>query len=357
MSCHTTTDLLPWFLNGSLAEDEKALVQQHLVGCAECRADLAATRQAAAIFAAHLPPAALIAHLLGETVPGLSPATIATHLASCESCREELELLRQGQPADEAPTATVVPFRPLMTPAVEAAGATGRTLGDRWGAGRWQRLALAAGVAFALVSTGLVWSLLRSDAASASALSARHDLEQRLEQLQQQNREAAGATAAARAEIDRLQGAIREIEEQKALQREQAASAIGVGEQPAKIAGIVLRSLPVLDGVPPGGEVTRGGVGPSATPLPVPCDENGCEAVLYLGSRLASARVTCVLRGANGKELRAGPLAVDPRLEQVVLRFPAASGLSNPIEVEVQPVGQPDAARVFVLEAQPAQAP
>ena len=36
--------LLPWYVNGTLEADESAMVEAHLVECAECRADLAAER-------------------------------------------------------------------------------------------------------------------------------------------------------------------------------------------------------------------------------------------------------------------------------------------------------------------------
>jgi anti-sigma-K factor RskA len=41
-------ELLPWLVNGTLASDEVEQVEAHLVGCAECRAELAAERQLAA---------------------------------------------------------------------------------------------------------------------------------------------------------------------------------------------------------------------------------------------------------------------------------------------------------------------
>jgi anti-sigma factor RsiW len=41
-------ELLPWLVNGTLAQDEIALVEAHLSDCAECQAELAAERQLAA---------------------------------------------------------------------------------------------------------------------------------------------------------------------------------------------------------------------------------------------------------------------------------------------------------------------
>ena len=44
--------LLPWFINGALPDDERAMVDAHLVACAECRAELALERRLAAEVAA-----------------------------------------------------------------------------------------------------------------------------------------------------------------------------------------------------------------------------------------------------------------------------------------------------------------
>lgn len=45
-SAHSETErLLPWFVNGTLEQDERALVERHLVECAHCRGEIAALRQ------------------------------------------------------------------------------------------------------------------------------------------------------------------------------------------------------------------------------------------------------------------------------------------------------------------------
>lgn len=44
--------LLPWFVSGALADEEKALVEAHLAACAECRAELALERRLAGEVAA-----------------------------------------------------------------------------------------------------------------------------------------------------------------------------------------------------------------------------------------------------------------------------------------------------------------
>ena len=44
-------ELLPWFVNGSLAPEEARRVEAHRAACAECRSDLSAERQMAAAVA------------------------------------------------------------------------------------------------------------------------------------------------------------------------------------------------------------------------------------------------------------------------------------------------------------------
>ena len=46
-----TQELLPWFVNGSLAPDEAKRVEAHRAACAECRSDLGAERQLASAVA------------------------------------------------------------------------------------------------------------------------------------------------------------------------------------------------------------------------------------------------------------------------------------------------------------------
>jgi len=42
---HEAALLLPWYLNGTLAEPERRLVAEHLVACEECRSELAMTEE------------------------------------------------------------------------------------------------------------------------------------------------------------------------------------------------------------------------------------------------------------------------------------------------------------------------
>jgi hypothetical protein len=46
----TTQELLPWYVNGTLDAHERRIVDEHLLVCAECRADLESERQLANAF-------------------------------------------------------------------------------------------------------------------------------------------------------------------------------------------------------------------------------------------------------------------------------------------------------------------
>ena len=52
MNCTETRDLIDGFVAGTLARGEREAVEQHLTGCAECRADVEAARALAAPLAA-----------------------------------------------------------------------------------------------------------------------------------------------------------------------------------------------------------------------------------------------------------------------------------------------------------------
>jgi hypothetical protein len=149
MTCDQAIELLPWYLNGSLESGELAEVGQHLETCESCRAALAETGQAWAVFAPqspaqhdtrHLSAQALVALAWGEPPAGIDPAAAEAHLVSCAECAAQLEMARMSRRLEEEEN--VVPF-----PAAKqrpAAGAAPRS---------WRAAALAAGLA-AVVAAG-----------------------------------------------------------------------------------------------------------------------------------------------------------------------------------------------------------
>jgi hypothetical protein len=126
-SCHEIEERLPWYAAGSLPEAERAEVEAHLALCAACREALAATREAAALFAAHPEASDLADYALGLPVEGLARELLEAHLGQCASCREEVELVGLDTGAE-----------PLVAPAGE------RTVRRRGTSTAWRGLVLAA---------------------------------------------------------------------------------------------------------------------------------------------------------------------------------------------------------------------
>jgi anti-sigma factor RsiW len=150
-----TLELLPWLVNGTLEGDERREVEAHLASCPECRGELAATRQAYEVYAAHLPAAALTAYVADPGAPSwevdgrpLERGLVEAHLAACGACRDEVEMLRAGLAAVDddgaaAPaTRGVLPFAPRPAPA------------PRRAVPAWLPAALAASLLLAVLSGG-----------------------------------------------------------------------------------------------------------------------------------------------------------------------------------------------------------
>ncbi|HSS51629.1 MAG TPA: zf-HC2 domain-containing protein [Thermoanaerobaculia bacterium] len=141
MTCDPIIELLPWYLNGTLEPGEHAEVRQHLVTCESCRAALAETGQAWALFAQHILAPDMVALAWGERPSGIDPAAAEEHLASCAECAAELELARMSRRLEEEHIVAVFPVaRPPMAP--------GRA--DRG----WRAAAIAASLAGLIAAGG-----------------------------------------------------------------------------------------------------------------------------------------------------------------------------------------------------------
>jgi hypothetical protein len=137
LDCQQASERLPWLLNGTLEPAEAEAVRAHVDRCGVCQEEMDETRQAAAVFGAHLPPAALTDLAWDRPAAGVDADVVKRHLDRCRDCSEELELARESRRLEAAPDA----------PRTRAAP----------GAARWWRApALAAGLAAAFVA-GL-WS-------------------------------------------------------------------------------------------------------------------------------------------------------------------------------------------------------
>ncbi|HEX2164311.1 MAG TPA: zf-HC2 domain-containing protein, partial [Thermoanaerobaculia bacterium] len=101
-TCDWTVERLPWWANGTLDEAEAESVRAHLADCADCRAELAATHAALAVYGAHPSIGALVGLVEGDAAGEASRETVEAHLAHCAACREEVALLRESRAAIEA---------------------------------------------------------------------------------------------------------------------------------------------------------------------------------------------------------------------------------------------------------------
>jgi anti-sigma factor RsiW len=158
MTCDQAIDLLPWLLNGTLEDQERAEVRGHLETCERCRQALAETRETGRMFDQHIPTAAMVALAWGEEPPGLDRETIESHLASCPQCAAELELTRTSRRLEDADNLAIFP--------------TPRPAGEVPRVGRWRLAALAAGFTGLITASGWFYT--------AGQVS---DLSQRLAQL------------------------------------------------------------------------------------------------------------------------------------------------------------------------------
>ena len=153
MTCDQAIELLPWLLNGTLEEQERAEVHRHLATCERCRQALAETWEAGHLFSQHLSPAVLIALAWGEEPPG---ETAERHLASCPQCAAELELTRTSRRLEDADNLTLFP--------------SARPGRETSGAGRWRAAALAAGLTGLIAFSGWLYTAqTASDLASQLA--------------------------------------------------------------------------------------------------------------------------------------------------------------------------------------------
>jgi anti-sigma factor RsiW len=140
MTCDQAIYLLPWLLNGTLEDQERAEVRGHLETCERCRQALAETRETGRMFDQHIPTAAMVALAWGEEPPGLDRETVESHLASCPQCAAELELTRTSRRLEDADNLAIFP--------------TPRPAGEVRRAGRWRLAALAAGLTGLITASG-----------------------------------------------------------------------------------------------------------------------------------------------------------------------------------------------------------
>ncbi|MEM9558002.1 MAG: zf-HC2 domain-containing protein [Acidobacteriota bacterium] len=157
MSCTHVQDLLPWFANGSLDEEERRQVETHLAGCAACRSTLADIVALGHAASQHLPIDLLLDLADGAELAAADAERIRDHLAACPTCRAELAWARLE---DEPPAPLAFPDerRPPDPP-----GHQPRTRSSPW-------RALAATV---LVALSTAWLMTWEPWSSSSELDRR----------------------------------------------------------------------------------------------------------------------------------------------------------------------------------------
>lgn len=104
-NCDDATERLPWLLNGTLGDEEREAVREHLTQCASCRRALEDTRLAWETFDQHPPTEEIVALAWGET----SNAALEEHLESCPRCTAELELARMSRHLEPKPEPEPMP--------------------------------------------------------------------------------------------------------------------------------------------------------------------------------------------------------------------------------------------------------
>jgi anti-sigma factor RsiW len=135
MSIH---ELLPWYLNGTLASDEAAEFERHIPACKDCARELELLkslekeigRHGEAFFAPHPAPELLVTEAL-EGLPEPQSSELHKHLAFCSTCAAEVRIVRERH----GPATPIIPHPARLKEAL------------------WKRIipwAAAAGVAVAL---------------------------------------------------------------------------------------------------------------------------------------------------------------------------------------------------------------
>jgi predicted anti-sigma-YlaC factor YlaD len=148
MSCQNAAELLPWLINGTLEKDEEETLLGHLSTCEACRIELEETAAAAQLFSWHIPSLTLAEYAQGLPSSGPDRQRLERHLALCPSCRQELEW--------------ATPDRVIDFETARAARVVSPGIERRPRLSKWRHVALAAGIAAALATGGLIWTVLET---------------------------------------------------------------------------------------------------------------------------------------------------------------------------------------------------
>ncbi len=243
---------LPFFLNGTLSEDERLEVERELARSEELRAELEQVREAARIFGHRLPAEALVSYVFDGVTEGLPADLIERHLAASPGAREEYELLVESRDALDRSRGAEAP--------ADGNVVAGRFAPATAAASGWRRLALAASIvgAASLALAGWQWSRLSEGEARLADVESR--LEEALEERDPAPQPAGEGGEEARQQIEELRleneqlaAGKSDLVDQVARQEEQI---VRLGEQIAALEQ-PRANLPVID-LYPGDMVLRG---------------------------------------------------------------------------------------------------
>ncbi len=102
--------LVPWYVNGTLAPDETAEIEEHLSACSSCRDLVGLARRQAELReldpdAMEHPHASLLVQYVDspERLDAETTEWIEGRLAACASCRDAIDRLRETRPGEESP--------------------------------------------------------------------------------------------------------------------------------------------------------------------------------------------------------------------------------------------------------------
>lgn len=322
MNCERTRELLPWLLNGTLAEPERGEVGEHLASCDACRAELSETRLAGRIFAAHLEADELVAYAFDEPT-ALGHERIAAHLAICSRCAEELELVAQSRRLCEREGAEGGEILPFQRPA-EAPPAPRQLL--------WQWAAMAAGLTALIAAGGWMWSWNQSESLAGRLAEARRGgaaAAERLADVERRAEELGAVAAEARDRVARLE-------------EELAGRAVETRRTPAPRLHL---NTPVID-LFPGDVVVRGGEAPR-TARDLPQSAELVTLILNVDSREEFAAYELRVVDAGGATVRRERgLARDPETGGFTVSLPVALLGTGRATIEIYGLGAEGATRL-----------
>ena len=285
------TERLPWYLNGSLDEAERAELEGLLAQSAENRAELAETEAAARIYGHRLPSEVVVGYAFDGEHPEVPTELLERYFEVSPVGADELRLLRESKAELEEELATESADAGVVScPGPAPAAVSG-----------WRRMALAAslvGVA-ALGLTGWQWMQVRESENQLAVVE--RQLREALAQEEAPDTAPVG-DAAARARLEALEREAEELAAGKSDLVEQIEAKDQeierLGSQVAELSQPLV-NVAVID-LFPGDRVLRGEEAPSEPEIVVPRQTR--TVTLILNSSLESdRRVTGMqILGADG---------------------------------------------------------